>query len=135
MTPPSVPPGPDGRPTTVTVAFYSWVIGAVLLTATGLLLLTWPPAAYKLVGGLLPVVGLSIGYLAGRTRKRHARFARATLALAMATVVFLALVLLFLPLPVGVVGILGLAVIALIAGSALSQRPASQRWHDPEAGR
>jgi hypothetical protein len=128
-------PAQASRPTTVSVAFYSWIVGAVLLTATGLLLLTWPPAAYKLVGVLLPIIGLAIGYLAGRTRKRHAGFARAALALAMATVVFLALVLLFLPLPVGVVGVLGLAVIALITGSALNQRPASVQWYNPEGTR
>src|SRR5262245_14244701 len=117
-------PDPSGRPRTVDGAYFSWLAGAVLTAALGLLFLTYPVSAYKLVGILLLLVGLALGFLAGRARRRDPRFARAAVALAMAAVAFQALIVLFLPIPIGVLGGIVVAVIALIVGSFLHQRPA-----------
>lgn len=125
-------PEASGRPRTVDGAFYSWLVGATVTAAMGLLMISYPPMAYKLVGVLLVLVGLALGFLAGRARRRDARFARAALALAMSSVAFLALVLLFLPMPIGVLALIGVAVVALIVGSVLCQRPASQAWLYPD---
>lgn len=135
MTVPPVLPSPEGRPRTVDGAFYSWMTGAVVTAAMGLLMISYPVSAYKLIGVLLVLVGLGLGFLAGRARKRDPRFSRAAVALAMAAVAFLALVVLFLPMPIGVLGLTALAVIALIAGSVLNQRAAAQAWYNPEGGR
>lgn len=123
---------PEGRPRTVTAAYYSWLVAAVVIAAMGMLTLTYPVLAYKLVGGLLLAVGLGLGFLAGRARNRDPRFGRAAMALAMASVVFLGLLVLFLPVPIGVLVLMVVAVVALIAGSALNQRPASIAWYHPE---
>jgi hypothetical protein len=128
-------PEPSGRPRTVDGAFYSWITGAIVTAAMGLLMISYPVMAYKLVGILLVLVGLALGFLAGRARKRDPRFARAALALAMSSVAFLALVLLFLPIPIGVLILIGVAVLALIAGSFLTQRPASQAWLYPDGAK
>lgn len=129
---PSSPPAPGGRPRTVDAAFYCWMAGGAVTGAMGLLMLTYPVAAYKLVGALLLAAGLALGFLAGRARRGDARFARASLALAMAVVAFLALVALFLPVPIGVLVLIAVTLAVLIAGSFLNQRPASQRWFYPE---
>lgn len=125
---------PTGRPRTVTAAYYSWMAGAIVIAAMGLLMLTYPVLAYKLVGVLLLAVGLGLGFLAGRARNRDPRFGRAALALAMASVAFLGLLVLFLPVPIGVLGLMVIAVVALIAGSVLNQRPASVAWYYPDGG-
>jgi hypothetical protein len=125
-----------GRPRTVTVAFWCWVVAAVLTAAFGMLVATQPDPRVPLVirgaGGFLVVVGLAQAYLAGQARKGRLRFAYAALGLAMITVVFVALLLLF---GASVIGILFVAVIMalLITGSVMSQRPTSQRWYDSQA--
>lgn len=129
---PSITHGSDGRPRTVDAAYYCWLTGGSLTAATGLLMLTYPVSAYKAVGVLALVAGLALGFLAGRARKRDPRFARAALALAMATVALLGLIIVFLPVPVGVLGVVVLAFVALIAGSVLNQRAASLAWYDPQ---
>lgn len=126
------PPDPDGRPRTVTAAFSCWLTGAILTAGVGLLMLTQSLALLKGIGLLLVVVGLALGFLADKARKRDPRFARAAVALAMAAVAFLALVVLFLTPALGLVAIIGVAVLALIAGSALNQRPASIAWYHPD---
>jgi len=123
---------PTGRPRTVSAAFFCWVAAGSVIAAMGLLMLTYPVSVYRLVGGLLVVIGLVHGFLAGRARKGDPRFSRAALALAMASVVFLGLIVLFLPVPIGVLGLTVVAVLALIAGSVLNQRPASAAWYDPD---
>ena len=130
MAPP--PPDPAERPRAVGAAFYCWLAAAILLAATGLLMVTWPPSAYKVAGVLFLAVGLVLALLAGRARKRDVRSARAALGLAMAAIAFIALVVLFLPMPIGGVVLIALTVFALIAGSVLNQRPASHRWFHPE---
>lgn len=132
MPTPPAPPGSDGRPGTVNAAYYCWLAGASVTAAMGLLMLTYPVTAYKMVGVVLLGVGLGLGFLAGRARRGDPRFSRAALGLAMGSVAFLALILLFLPIPIGVVGLIAVAVVALIAGSVLNQRPASSAWYYPE---
>jgi hypothetical protein len=133
---PAPPSSANGRPRTVTVAFWCWVIGAVLTAALGMLVATQPDPRVPLVirgaGGFLVVVGLAQAYLAGQARKGRSRFAYAAMGLAMITVVFVALLLLF---GASMIGILFVAVIMalLIGGSVMSQRPTSQQWFDSQA--
>lgn len=120
-----------GRPRSVTVAFWCWVVAAVLTAAQGLWLATHAvPLFFLLAGILLVVVGLAQAYLAGQARKGQKRFGYAAVGLALASVAILALLLL-----VGGGGLVTVAVIMilLITGSAMNQRPTSQTWYDEQA--
>ena len=120
-----------GRPRTVTIAFWCWVVAAVLTAAQGLWLASQAvPLFFLLAGVLLVVVGLGQAYLAGRARKGQKRFGYAAVGLSLASVAILALLLL-----VGGGGILTVAVIMilLLTGSAMNQRPTSQEWYDEQA--
>ncbi|MDH6246312.1 hypothetical protein [Mycobacterium sp. OTB74] len=127
-------PVPPARPKAVTVAFWCWVAGAVLLAALGLWQLSLNiPIQFRAIGGLLVVVGLSQGFLAGRARRGDARFRRAAAALAMGTV--LLIVLLLLAFGTDPLGLLVLVVVMAlsIAGTVSITRPVAQQWFDGEA--
>lgn len=122
---------PVGRPRTITIAFWCWVVAAVLTAAQGLWLLSQPvPLPFLLAGGLLVVVGLAQAYLAGRARKGQKRFGNAAVGLALASVLVLIMLLL-----IQAGGVLTVAVIMalLITGCAMNQRPATQQWYDGQA--
>ncbi|OFJ52715.1 hypothetical protein [Mycolicibacterium grossiae] len=125
---PAHPAGPD-RPRVVDFAFGCWLAGAVLVAALGLLTLTQGghPTIVGL-GVLLVAVGLAQGYLAGRTRRRHVRFANAAVGLALAAVVFLALVLLLFGGGIIDVVLIAVTMACLIAGCVLIRRTAAQQW-------
>jgi hypothetical protein len=133
----ATPPTPTTRPRAVNVAFGCWVAADILAAAMGLLMVASQgpvPVFIRAVGGLLVVVGVAHGYLAGRTRRGAKRFAYAGVGLAMATVVFLAVTILF-----GAFQFLGILVIAvimvlMITGSALIQGKTAQAWFDSEDG-
>jgi hypothetical protein len=129
---PASPSSAPGRPTTVTAAFWCWVVAAILTAAQGLWLVTQPlPTFFRVAGLLLVVVGLAQAYLAGQARKGLKRFGFAAVGLALASVLIFVLLLL-----VGGVGVLTVAVIMvlLIAGSLMNQRPTSQKWYDERVG-
>jgi ABC-type xylose transport system permease subunit len=122
---------PTSRPHTITAAFWCWVAAAVLTAAQGLWLLSQPvPLFFLLTGGLLVVVGLAQGYLAGQARRGKKRFGSAAVGLALASVLIFILLIL-----VGGGGIVTLAVIMilLVTGSAMNQRDDSQQWYDSQA--
>src|ERR1700738_1095059 len=98
------------RPRIVDVALWCWATAAVLLILGGLLEITmvkfsdlrnaYPAsvpdadirslfANYRAVAIVSMVLGMAIGYLAGRTRRGDKRFRRATVALSVAGVVLL----------------------------------------------
>ncbi len=145
---------PHERPGIVDVAFWSWLAGAVLLIVGGAgpLLLSFDTVRRSAPGSMSDdalrswlllfkgaaviciLLGMAIGYLAGRTRRGDRRFQRAAVALSLAAVVLLA-VGAFLHL----VTLLSLlAVIALIVGAGTVTRPAASAWFDaveqPEGG-
>ncbi len=120
---------PQPRPRVVTAAFWCWVVAAVLLIVGGLLAASYAlPAVFRGAGVITALAGAGMAYLAGRSRRGDTRFHRAAVALSLTIVVVVALVAVF-----GVVHILTLlAVIPLIAGTALMTRPAAASWADQE---
>jgi hypothetical protein len=124
----ATPPVPPNRPRIVDAAFWCWLAAAVLTTALGLLLATEDIALFlRVAGGLLVVVGLAHGYLAGRARKGQLRFASAGVGLAMASVAFLAVLLLFGSSPLGIIFVAAIMAL-MITGSVLIQRGPAQEW-------
>jgi hypothetical protein len=136
----------DPPPRSVEVAFWCWVVAATVLVLAGLvavmagyttLLGSFPTASlsedqirslaffFRGSGVLFIVVGLALGYLAGRTRKGDKRFRRATVALSNAIVLLLVLYALLLgivlPLP---------AAIASIVAAVLATRASADAWFD-----
>ncbi len=124
-------PVPTGKPRSIAVAFWCWVVAAVLTAAFGMFLSTVTSVTFFRVAGLILVaVALAQGYLAGRTNRGQQRFATAGVGLAMASVAVMAVLLLM-----GAAAFLGVLLIAgimalLVTGSVFSQRPASQQWFD-----
>jgi hypothetical protein len=126
-------PAPSNRPRIVDAAFWCWLAAAVLTAALGLLMATQSSAStplfFRLAGGVLVVVGLAHGYLAGRARKGQLRFASAGVGLAMASVAFLAVLLLFGSSILGIIFVAAIMVL-MIAGSVLIQRGSAQEWFE-----
>jgi hypothetical protein len=136
------------RPRTVEVAFWSWLAGAVLLIVGGLFSVTISfdtvrsSAAssvsndqlrsfltfYRGVGVICVLLGLAIGYLAGRTRRGDKRFRRAAVALSLASVVLLAVAALLIGLPLPAL----LATVLLIIGAGTITRPTASAWFDAQ---
>jgi hypothetical protein len=116
---------PQARPRSVDIAFWLWVVGAMLLIIGGLIAATANIApAYRGVGAIFVVAGAGLAYLSGRCRNGDPRFRRAALALALAVVVMVGLSAVF-----GVVHVLSLlAVLPLVAGAVLMTRPTSSAW-------
>jgi hypothetical protein len=129
----ATPPVPPSRPRIVEAAFWCWLAAAVLTAALGLLMATreadTSPLFFRLAGGLLVVVGLAHGYLAGRARKGQLRFASAGVGLAMASVAFLAVLLLFGSSILGIVFVAAIMIL-MITGSVLIQRGSAQQWFE-----
>lgn len=126
-------PTPAERPRAVLAGFWCWVVAAILTTVLGVLVLSGPPIlTARIVGALLILVGLALAYLANRARQGDPRFARAAVALAMASVAFLTLLLFVIP---RFVLIIAAIVILQIVGSVLSQRPTVQRWFEGQVAR
>lgn len=146
-------PGSSGSagppPRAVQVAFWCWVTAAALLLLGGLLevwlLRDARPANgqdeqartlilyYRGVGVLCIVLGIAIGFLAGRTRRGDKRFRRATVALSIASVVLLLtaeILLRGVSLPAVV------ALIPLLVAVVSVTRDSASPWFDAvEAGR
>jgi len=87
------------------------------------------PLFFRVAGGVLVVVGLAHGYLAGRARKGQLRFASAGVGLAMASVAFLAVLLLFGSSILGIIFVAAIMVL-MITGSVLIQRGSAQEWFE-----
>lgn len=135
------------RPRIVEVAFWLWVLAAVLLILGGLLAVTtsygtlrhnFPSSVsdadvhsfvtfYRGAGVICILLGLAVGYLAGRTRAGDRRFRRATVALSFAIVllVIACVLLMRLVLPFAL-----LAALALIVSAALITRAPASAWFD-----
>jgi peptidoglycan/LPS O-acetylase OafA/YrhL len=128
-------PAPESRPRVVNVAFWAWLVAALLLVAGGLLTATVNlpglPPVFRGAGVLTAVVGIAVAFLAGRARSGDQPFRRAVLALSLTTVVLVALAAVL-----GVVHVLTLvALFPLIAGVVCITRPAAQEWFDAQDAR
>lgn len=121
----------DPRPRALNIAFWSFLVAAILLMAGGLIAATASiPALYRGAGIVCVLVGAMIGFLAGRIRKgADPRFRRAALALSLLMVVLVSLLSAF-----GVVHILVLvSVLPLVVGALSLSRPAVTGWFDPQS--
>jgi hypothetical protein len=78
-------------------------------------------------GVLFIIVGLAIGYLAGRTRKGDKRFRRATVVLSYATVLLLVLCALLLGIVLPLPCVAGIA--SIVAAVAVT-RDSANEWFD-----
>ena len=119
------------RPRIITIAFWCWAVGAVLLVAFGAMQAAVSgPLFFRLLGGLLVVAGLALAFLTGRAGKGDARFARAAVALSLTLIVLLAVLLMMFG--AGLFGLIFSAVIilVLIAGATLFTRPATAEWFE-----
>lgn len=106
----------------------------ILTAALGLLLATSPaPTFIRAAGGLLIVVGVAHGFLAGQARRGNKRFALAGVGLALAAVAFLAVLLLFGASLLAII-IVSTSMATMIGGAALMQGKPAQAWFDSEDG-
>jgi len=139
------------RPRMVTIAFWTLLVGAVLLMTGGLLAATLsfgairaaaaPSVADETIHNYLrfsrgagigcALAGIALAVLAGRTRAGDERFRRATMALGLATVVLVGLLEVFSP--IGLLPLLSL--LPIIAGTLLLSRPASASWFKPDGNK
>lgn len=136
------------RPRSVQVAYWAWLAAAILLVLAGLLAVLsgaesmpgrLPGASLSQdqarslavlvrgVGVVSILLGLGVGYLAGRTRRGDKRFRRAAVALSYAIVLMLALFTLLF-------GILLtphiVAMIALLVAAVAATRDSADAWFD-----
>jgi len=136
------------RPRIVDVAFWSWMVAAVLLVIGGgvgpLLLVSFDTVRratpntvtdaqlhrelmfHRGAWFICLLLGLVIPYLAARARHGDRRFRRAAVALSMAAAIFVALCGLFRLVTLEAL----LAIIPLIIGAGLITRPAANAWFD-----
>ena len=136
------------RPRIVEVAFWCWMVAAVLLIVGGVLEMTMVKYSdmrhsfaasvpdsevrslfetYRTVAIVCAVLGMAIGYFAGRTRRGNKRFRRGTVALSVAGVVLLLAATVLL----GGVSLLAvLAVIPLLAAVLAATRDSAAAWFD-----
>jgi hypothetical protein len=114
------------RPRIVEVAFWCWVVAAVLLALFGLLIATaTAPLFFRCAGGLFSLAGLAFAYLAGRARRGDSRFRWAAVALALTLVLLLVLFDILLR---GLVWVL--IVILLLIGTFAATRDSATEWFD-----
>jgi hypothetical protein len=137
-------PSSAARPRSVDFAFWLLLVGAVMLLVGGLLAATMPfdairnAAAHSVTdeqvhnylafqrgsGAICVLAGAGLAFLAGRMRRGDARFRRATIVLALVTVVLVALVAVFAG--IHILALLGL--LPIIVGGLLLTRPAAAGW-------
>ena len=138
----------NSRPRIVEVAFWCWMAAAALLIVAGVLEMTMvkygamrhafaasvPDSevrslfeTYRTVAIVCAVLGMAIGYFAGRTRRGNKRFRRGTIALSVVGVVLLLAATVLL----GGVGLLAvLAVIPLLLAVVAATREPASEWFD-----
>ena len=117
------------RPRIVSIAFWCWLAGAILLILGGLLLVFShgpAPVFFRGAGGVWIVSGALLSYLAGRARNGDTRFRRAAVGLSVALAVLLAL---FSVMTSGLVWLFVLVLVMI--GAVLVMRPAAQQWYVP----
>lgn len=134
------------RPRALDIAFWLLLVGVVLLLVGGLFSVT---IGYDTVRGVAPAsisddqvrnylvlqrgsaaiciaAGAGLGFLAGRMRTGDVRFRRATVALALVTVVLVGVIAVFVG--IHVVALLG--TLPIIAAAVLLTRPVVTEWFD-----
>jgi len=122
------------RPRAVTIGYWCWMVGAVLLIVSGLasaMLGTALPLIYQGAGVIVVLAGIGMAYVAGRTRTADPRFQRTGVALSMAIVLVVALA----SVTSLVDRLAAIALLPLIAGTVSIRSAAAQAWFDGEDGR
>lgn len=145
-------PEPSNRPRLVDIAFWCFIVGAVIMIVGGLMASTATLEGARAalpdtltddqVRGFLTiyrgsgigsvVAAAALAFLAGRARRGDARFRLATLGLAFAMVVVVVL------LALGVVVVhplIRLALLPIIVGLILFTRPAARAFYEPQGRR
>lgn len=143
------PPPPSSRPRLVDVAFWCFVVGAVIMIVGGLTaaVVTFESArtaidatvadeqvrsfvtVYRLSGLGLVVAAGALAFLAGRARRGDARFRLAVQGLSFALVVVVGL----LALGVGAVQpLILLSLLPILLGASLLAVPAVRTWYESE---
>ncbi|MFB1295893.1 hypothetical protein ACAG24_010285 [Mycobacterium sp. pW049] len=132
-------PTPHSRPRVVDLAFWCFVVGAVVMIVGGLMASTAAFDAERLriadadaflaivrgtgIGAVL--VGGALAFLAGKARRGDARFHRAALALAVAAIVVIVII-------AGWIGAVHLfillSLLPLLIGVLLFVQPSARRW-------
>jgi hypothetical protein len=119
------------RPRAVTVAFWCWIVAAVVMIVGALLPAAVNPSLPVAVlgaGAVAALAGLGMAFVAGRTRSGEPRFRRAAIGLSLAIVIVVAVL--------GVVHLLApitlLALLPLIGGTVSIRTPEAQAWFDGE---
>jgi hypothetical protein len=122
------------RPRAVTIAYWCWMVAAVLLIVSGLasaMLGTPLPLIYQGAGIIVVLAGVGMAYVTGRIRTADPRFQRAGVALSMAIVLLVAVA--------SVAGLVdrlaAIALLPLIAGTVSIRSAAAQAWFDGGGGR
>ncbi|CAJ1585601.1 hypothetical protein [[Mycobacterium] wendilense] len=143
--------GPTERPRLVDVAVWLVLGGAVLLIFGGLMSITLNfdtvrsmadeslsdeainnyLTLHRGAGVFCMVAGLSLAFVASKTRTRDERYRRSTVALSLAGVVLVAV----LSLLVGTNIVALLAMLPLIVAAMLLRRPAATGWFEPAVTR
>ncbi|QEN12505.1 hypothetical protein ACRDU6_07285 [Mycolicibacterium sp. ELW1] len=119
------------RPRLVSIAFWCWLAGSIVLMLGGLLLVfsNGPvPVFFRGAGVLWIVAGALLSYIAGRTRGGDTRFRRAAVGLSIALAILLAL---FSVMTGGLVWLF--ALVLVIVPAVLIMRPGAQEWYTPES--
>ncbi len=119
------------RPRLVSIAFWCWLAGSIVLMLGGLLLVFSDgpvPVFFRGAGALWIAAGALLSYIAGRTRGGDTRFRRAAVGLSIALAILLAL---FSVMTGGLVWLF--ALVLVIVPAVLIMRPAAQEWYTPES--
>lgn len=138
------------RPRIVEAAFWTLLVGAVLLVAAGLLVATvnadlvrdaLPDSFsdeeertyllfFRALGALYALAGAGLAFLTGQLRKGDVRWRRATLWLAVTTIVVVTALTV-----IGGTGVLPLvALVPVLVGAMLLGRAKAKAWFQREAG-
>lgn len=133
---------PAKRPRIVDAAFWTWIVAAVLLLVSGFSALTVSAGQFqdffqvdeqqastlvafnRGIGVLCVLIGLGIGYVAGKIRNGDRRFRRAGVALSAVAAILLAGVARLVPTVV-----LPVALLALVVGLLLICLPKARAWY------
>lgn len=120
------------RPRTVDLAFWTWLLAAVMLVTGGLLLAFTDadvPTLLRISGVVNVLAGLALAYLARRARGGDVRFRRAAIALALSLTLLLAL---FALISQGLVWLV--TMVLTTVGGVLIMRPSAQEWFRQQQG-
>ena len=114
------------RPRIVSVAFWCWLVAAIVLILAGMVAVSSStlPTFFRGAGVVWIVAGALLSYLSGRARRGDIRFCRAAVGLsfglAVLLVMFIVMSRALMPL---------LVLLLVVVAAVLVLRPAAQQWY------